>query len=372
MLNRAVILKALILFLALNLVFAAVYPMDGLGKLSTYNHLFPGRRRLPYGDHPDLAYNLSLYNLEAMFASHEIAASKPPLSEYRVVLIGDSSTWGYLLPVGDTLSEQLNALKLTAPDGRRMRFYNLGYPVMSLTKDLLVLSYAMRYQPDLIIWLITLESMPYDKQLYPPLLQNNPAPVRGLIARYNLHLNPDDPSFYQPGFLERTIVGARRPLADLIRLQLYGIMWSATGIDQEIPQTYTPRQEDLSADLQFHNLAPPHLRPDDVTLDILSAGMSLAGNTPVLLVNEPIFVSSGANSDIRYDFYYPRWAYDDYRAIMNETVSNNQWNYVDAWDLLPGSEFTNSAVHLTPAGSRSLAEFLAPAILSILQRPNSP
>ncbi len=55
-----------------------------------------------------------------------------------------------------------------------MRAYNLGYPVMSLTKDLLILDYAQRYQPDLIIWAVTLESFPYDKQLFPPLLQNNP------------------------------------------------------------------------------------------------------------------------------------------------------------------------------------------------------
>src|SRR4030067_829182 len=64
------------------------------------------------------------------------------------------------------------------PDGRQARFYNLGYPVMSVMKDLLILSYAIRYQPDLILWPLTLESMPYDKQLYPPLLQNNPQPAR--------------------------------------------------------------------------------------------------------------------------------------------------------------------------------------------------
>jgi hypothetical protein len=39
----------------------------------------------------------------------------------------------------------------------------------------------MRYQPDLIVWPITLESFPYDKQLFPPLLLNNPGPVKKLI-----------------------------------------------------------------------------------------------------------------------------------------------------------------------------------------------
>ncbi len=54
--------------------------------------------------------------------------------------------------------------------GKHVRFYNLGYPVMSLAKDLLLLSYAQSYQPDLIVWLVTLESFPYDKQLFPPLV----------------------------------------------------------------------------------------------------------------------------------------------------------------------------------------------------------
>jgi len=47
--------------------------------------------------------------------------------------------------------------------GKQARVYNLGYPTMSLTKDLLILSRALHYQPDLIIWLVTLESFPASK-----------------------------------------------------------------------------------------------------------------------------------------------------------------------------------------------------------------
>jgi len=46
---------------------------------------------------------------------------------------------------------------------------------MSLTKDLVLLNEAMQHQPDLIIWPVTLESFPREKQLVHPLLQNNPA-----------------------------------------------------------------------------------------------------------------------------------------------------------------------------------------------------
>ncbi len=359
---RNVLVKALALYILANLIFAAGYPLDALGKASGYNLIFPGRERLPYGDNPERAYNLSLYNLEAMFASHEISGGPKPANEYRIILIGDSSTWGFLLTPGQTLAAYINAAGLKTPDGRNVKAYNLGYPVMSLTKDLLVLSYARHYQPDLIIWPVTLESFPYDKQLFPPILQNNPQPVKDLIQTYHLKLDPQSTDLARTTFWNRTIVGARRPLADLIRLQLYGVLWSATGIDQDIPTTYTPRMEDLPADESFHNLQPPQLSASDLALDVLEAGISMAGNIPVLLVNEPMFISQGKNSQIRHNFYYPRWAYDQYRQIMLETSAEKGWHYLDMWDLVAGSEFTNSAVHLTPTGSQEFAQAILEAV----------
>ncbi len=44
-----------------------------------------------------------------MFASHEISAGAKPADEFRVILIGDSSTWGFLLPADQTLAAYLNA-----------------------------------------------------------------------------------------------------------------------------------------------------------------------------------------------------------------------------------------------------------------------
>lgn len=360
-----VVWKALLLFALFNLLFAAAYPMEALGRLSLYNRLFPGRERLPYGDNPAKAYNLSLYNLEAMFASHRLHAAQKSPDEYRVILIGDSSTWGFLLPPAETLAAHLNQPETRLPDGRRIQAYNLGYPVMSLTKDLLILDTAARYQPDLILWLVTLESFPKDKQLFPPLLQNNPQAVARLIQTYGLPLDPDDPGLVRRDFWQRTLVGSRRPLADLFRLQFYGTLWAATGIDQDIPQTYDPPQQDFEADLSFHNLPPPHLRLEDLAFETLQAGTAAADPAPVLIVNEPIFISRGVNSDLRYNFYYPRWAYDDYRRLLAELSAANGWRYRDFWNAIPSQEFTNSAVHLSSRGSRQLAGLLREAILEI-------
>lgn len=360
-----VISKAIILFLVVNLLFVLLVPVPSLGKISIYNHLVPGRLRLPYGDNPALAYNISLYNLPAMFASHELTGAAKPDHEYRVIFIGDSSTWGYLLPPNQTLTAHLNQQQLTASDGRRLRAYNLGYPVMSLTKDFLILSQALEYKPDLIVWLVTLESMPRSKQLFPPLLQNNPAAVRDLISTYNLALDPEDPNFVDENSYQKTLIGQRKSIADWLRLQIYGIMWAATGIDQDIPEQYTLRQEDLSSELNFYELQPPNLPESALALDVLAAGMNVADDIPVLLVNEPMFVSEGANSDLRYNFYYPRWAYDAYRDILLNLAQKNEWHYVDLWDRIPPAEFTNSAVHISPTGTRQLAELISAEIINL-------
>jgi hypothetical protein len=359
-----VVVKALILFVIANILFAIFYPLPLISKLSLYNHIFPGRTRLPYGDDPSRAYNLSLFNLEAMFASHLISDGDKPADEYRVLLIGDSQTWGYLLEPQQTLSSTMNNTNLQLPDGKKVRVYNLAYPVMSLTKDMLILSKALDHQPDLIVWLVTLESFPYNKQLFPPLLQHNPQSVRDLIQRFDLNLDPQDPGLVDKSPWERTMIGSRRDLADMIRLQILGVLWAGTLVDQDIPQSYPARLEDLPADDSFHDLLSP-LNENILAFDVLQAGIDLAGDIPVLVVNEPMFISKGQNSDIRYNFYYPRWAYDNYRYLMTQKAEDFSWNYLDLWDALPASEFTNTAVHLTPYGVKLLAERLQSAILEL-------
>jgi hypothetical protein len=356
--------KILALFVVLNALFALTNPLPVIGRISIYNTLVPGRARLPYGDDPSKAYSLSLYNLDAMFASHELSKGAKPADEFRVLLLGDSSTWGWLLDNADTTAGLINAMNLKTEDGRTVRAYNVGYPIMSLTKDLLMLSRAIQYQPDLIVWLVTLESFPADKQLTHPIVQNNAEAVRKLITNYQLRSDPDDPSFVNPTLLDRTIVGQRRAIADWLRLQLYGPLWGATGIDQYIPAQFEPAQRDLEDDETFKDMQPPMLRKDALAFDVLNAGAKMAADAgvPTLIVNEPILISQGQNSDIRYNFFYPRWAYDQYRDLLREHTARASLPYLDLWDLVPQEEFTNSAVHLTPKGSQMLADKLAEAM----------
>jgi hypothetical protein len=351
-----VLLKATLLFGLCNIAFLFLGGIP-LGRLSLYNSLFPGRERFPFGETRE-SYNLSLFDLDAMFASHVLAGTEKAPGEYRVLLIGDSSVWGTLLTPDQTLAGQLNSRALAAC-GKMVRAYNLGYPTISLTKDLMILDQARQYQPDMVIWLTTLEAFPNDKQLTSPIVANNGERVRQLITNYHLPFNGNDPALVHPSSLRQTLVGQRRAVADLLRLQIYGVLWASTGIDQVYPDNYERAQTDLEASDDFHGLDSLQ---DALAFEVLDAGMSLHPKT--ILVNEPMLVSEGLNSDLRYNFFYPRWAYDEYRKQLAEHAAARSWNYLDLWDLVPPGEFTNSAIHLTPAGERFLADRIAGAIQS--------
>lgn len=359
-----VVFKAALLFVVVNVVFALVDPLPALGQISVYNILVPGRERLPYGENSAQSYSLSLYDLNALFASQALARPKAA-DEFRVLVLGDSATWGFLLRPEDTLVGKLNAMQITSDDGRRMHFYNLGYPEMSLMKDVLLLDHAMQYEPDFILWAVTLESFSPERQTAPRLVQYNSARVRQLIDQYDLSIASQE-RLIEPSFFDRTLVGRRRELADWLRLQLYGFAWAATSIDQHYPESFTLRSSDLEADTTWAGLTEAEgIDAESVTFDTLAAGVERAGSTPVLIVNEPMFISSGENSDLRYNFFYPRWAYDRYRTLLTELAQERGWQLFDVWDRIAPDEFTDSPVHMTPEGSAQFAEIVKANLLEL-------
>jgi hypothetical protein len=354
------LLKASLLFVLFNFAFLFL-PNFSLARFSLYNSIFPGRERLPYGEVRE-SYSLSPFDVEVMFASHVISGKEKAPDEYRVLLIGDSSVWGTLLRPEETLAGQLNTNQVIAC-GQTVHAYNLGYPTLSLLKELMLFDHSLQYQPDMVIWLTTLESFPNERQLTSPIVANNAERVRQLITNYQLPVDPNDPAFVNPSTWDQTFVGQRRAVADFLRLQLYGALWAATGLDQVYPEDYVRAQIDLEPNDEFHGLTSEDRDSLQETLafDVLEAGMS-AADVPTLLVNEPILISNGQNSYIRYNFFYPRWAYDEYRQLLAERSATHGWNYLDLWDLAPLEEFTNSGVHLTPKGEAMLTNKVAEAI----------
>ena len=358
---RNVLIKTAILLLAVFTLLGLVNVAPSISQVSIYNHLVPGRVRLPYGDIPSKSYNLTISNLDMMLSSHVIRAGKKPSDEYRVVLLGDSSIWGFLLKPEETLSGQLNSMGLQTPDGKRIVFYNLGYPTLSAIKDYLILEKALTFQPDLIIWSVTLESLAEKNAIQSPMIQSSD--LQRFSTQFGFQYSP----LQNQGSFLAFFSNTRRTISDWYRLQVYGFLWGATGVDQDYPLNPTPAQRDLEADTTFEGCSKGDYPCVHTLYDVLKTGVQKTGNVPVWIVNEPMLVSSGLNSDTRYNFYYPRWAYDRYRSDMMTLADESGWTYLDLWNLVPENEFTNSAIHLSPAGEKLLADDIAAQIESFLK-----
>jgi hypothetical protein len=148
----------------------------------------------------------------------------------------------------------------------------------------------------------------------------------------------------------------------VLRYQLYSLVNLATGVDQ-IQTGFENVPLVLSSDTKFEGMNPPTVSPDQISIDQVKDFYELTGGVPVLLINEPIMILSDIpNSDVRYNAYYPRWVYDQYRQILAAAAAQNGWNYLDLWNMFPSSSFTNTPLHLNPEGERKLAEAIAPSI----------
>ena len=365
-----VIVKALILFVLLNVVYAVVQPLSTFDEITVYNTLIDGRERFPYADNPTEAYNISLDRLTAMFASHIVSDSANNDDEFRVFFIGDSSVWGWLLNTDETFNACLNNGNHFTEDGRRLQTYNLGYPVTNALKALMIIDYSLQYEPDAIVWLTTLEGL-YDRDLLTnSVIVNNSDRVVELINRFDISLDSDLLE-QEITFLDETIVGQRREIAELIRHQFYGVVWASSEFDHTDPHFFRAPMENLPDSEGIPGrgyIEIGNLDPDLISLDAISAGMTVASESdvPILLVNEPIFISNGINSDLRYNYLYPRWAYDSYREMLTEQVELNSWRFVDLWDYVPAQNFTDFLpLHYDAEYTCNVANELLPSILDM-------
>jgi len=347
---KRIIIKTILVIFIIN--FGWIYlSKSPIGDVSLYNLFFDGRYRLPFGENPKKSYNLSLYNLDAMFASHEINKKQADIEDIHVVLIGDSSIWGFLQKPDNTLSGLLN--KRFLEDDGNIVFHNLGYPSISILKDLMIIDRALEYDPDLILWFITLEALPKEKQLEIPIIKNNPRIVNPIIEKYKL----SEIALIEEKLLDNTLWNQRRNISDLLNLQVYGILWDATGIDQEYPETYNPAQRDFKEPIeQYYTAKPDDKLEDFLALEIIKNGVEKNKGIDFILINEPILISEGVNNAVQYNYYYPRWAYDKYRFLMKELTRKNNIKYYDLWNLIPENEFTNSAIHFSEGAEKILAE----------------
>lgn len=350
--------------MVVNILYALVGPPGW--SISAYNFVLPGRARLPFGIAGD-PYTVTDDNVDVMFATHAISAAKGD-REYRVVLIGDSSIWGDDLAARETISEQWNMLNVQC-ENLTIITYNLGYPHPSVLKDLVILDKAMEYNPDLIVWFVTLNTL--ISQRINPFLAGNSERALDLLDAHHIPFERGDALRQsQPGFFERTVIGQRSNLARQIKLQMLGMVWAATGADVDPASIHNEvASAEVADDPLYRGMQPPADLKAMLLFSALTAGHEIAGRVPVLIVNEPIYVTTEDHSTMRYNNVYPRWAYDQYRQYLADQAHGAGWNYLDLWDAVSPEYFSDAGVHLSAAGERLLAQRINPALRSMACHP---
>jgi hypothetical protein len=348
-----VLVKGILIFLVLEFALVSLIPDPGF--INVYAFLGLKRERLPISTLDPVDSPLDVNNLDAMIASHIVSRPKAP-DEFRVLVLGDSAVWGLNLTPDQTLPSQINSLAL-ACGSKKVVTYNLSFPRSSSTKDLMILDKVMKFQPDLIIWLVTWYTLMPKTRVDHVIVAQNPEEFYKLGHRFDFL-----PKDYQQLTLWDKFYDRQRALFRVVRYQLYPAIQLATDIDQ-IPGPPEVLPAGLSSDTTFEGLKPPTLHRSQVSLDQVQDFYDLAGKTHVLLINEPMLILTGIpNSDVRYNSYYPRWVYDQYHQYLNDAAAQNNWNYLDLWNMFPSNFFTDTPLHLTPAGELLLAKAISPSI----------
>ncbi len=348
-----VLLKGVLLWMVLEYVL--VWLLPALGPINVYAALGLKRQRFPLSTASPADDAQDLGNLDAMFAAHVVSNPKAP-DEFRVLVLGDSAVWGLQLTPEQTLPAQLDSFGLSCGD-KKVRVYNLSFPRSSATKDLMILDKAMQYQPDMILWLITWYTLMPKTRVDHWLVTQNAAEFYQLARRFDFL-----PRDYAAPTTYTTLLARNQALFRETRFDLYSLIDLGTGTEQFIgPPEVLPAA--LSKDTTFEGLRPPTLRKSQVSLDQLEDFYVLAGQVPVVLINEPMLIVQGdPHSDLRYNSYYPRWVYDQYRQYVAEDAVAHGWNYLDLWNKYPAQYFTDTPLHLSPQGQHLLAQALAPSI----------
>ncbi|MFN8414290.1 MAG: hypothetical protein U0Z26_18055 [Anaerolineales bacterium] len=351
--------RVLIKGIGLYFVFEIILAFSNLnpGFISIYKLPFLSRERFPFSTAPhsqDSALDVGI--IDTIFEAHIISRPKSE-NEYRLIILGDSAVWGDPLPSDETLASQINKLNLTC-NNKNIVAYNLGYPLPSAIKDIMILDKAKQYNPDQILWEVTLQTLLTKQVDEHPILGLNPTSLEGLNLSYHILRGKPKTLSLDERLREKNIALYRS-----LRFQTYGIIQFITGIDQ-IQEENSSFDRTLSSDLTYQEIQPPTLDAKEINFQLIKIFEVVAGDTPVTLINEPILqIKDVPNSDIRYNAYYPRWVYDQYRNYLSQATEENHWSYLDYWDKFSVEYFANTPLHLNRHGEKLLAQMLSQTIL---------
>ncbi len=310
--------------------------------------------------------------LELLLRQHELCWRFPQRpGELRVVLAGNSSIFGFPLPVEETFGYLLNQdfARRDVP----AHLFNVGFVTTYQLKDALIIHEAMRYQPDVIVYPITLADFLHfapsvnasDQQFFGlnrdalAGLVAHPLPgLGGPLAYYGLAIASLAPAQIYFARLQESGVLLR----DAVQIHARSV---ARHFGVSLPAEPVPtlaRQTSYDCPTRRDEFA--YLYRDWKTWNILAylEDLQHTRGVEVMVVNWPV-----AHEPIGdcYDFRYPAADLAEYTVWLREETAARGLRYLDLLDLLPADAFLDS-IHISAAGHRQIAERVGEALTPLL------
>jgi hypothetical protein len=330
--------------------------------------LFEGGQRLHALPGP------TVFWLSPALRQHELChvAQAHPETQ-RAVLIGSSAVLGFPLPVEQTLSGRLN--ERLAASGLPGHVFNLGWVNPYQLRDAVILRAALDYDPDLIIYPLSLDEFTHAAPIFFPSL--TPFFYSNDIALHELY-RARPPGLVEPlDRYEEWYSRLGRMSGEWARLQDLGALARAAAhanadvlahwVDPTLPPpTFTTRGREQRYDCEKTMKQEASHYKDWQSWNILAYLQQVHEEyrIPVIVVNWP---EAHEPVDTCYNFRHSVAAVEEFSRFLQTECEARGLGYVNLHELLPAELFYDSR-HPTAEGHRRIAEQLAPIVERVLRR----
>jgi hypothetical protein len=367
-----VLIKAIVLLILCDALLIASNIPARIDHWLLYRSLTPPTVRL------GLAHQIgdpAWWRLDPLLDAHEIAQPKAP-DEYRVIFLGDSATFCLYCRSNEAIPQVFSDLGMTV-DGKRVRGYNLAYPGSDWLKDILILKHALKYQPDAIVWLVTAKGsgdqpLPQEPDAH-LITRLNADELPALAQQYNLDTWETRRYADADAWYQRSIWAHGGRLRDWLVLVARTLRNALVQPSQDLTQDYlypgpSVTSQPIRAIAEINSTLPGYGTMPNRQWELLRAGQQMAreANVPLLIVNEPMYVGSGPNSEVNYNSFYERALYDRFRTALTGFTQQYALPYLDLWNVLPPEDFANTSLHYNLDGNRAVAQAVWQALHTLI------
>jgi hypothetical protein len=316
-----------------------------------------------------------VFTLDWLLRQHELCW-RPPASpgERRVALLGSSAVFGFPLAAEQTLSADLNAR--LAQERIAAHVFNLAMVNPDQVRDAVILDAVLAYQPDAIVYPLTLGEFSHlAPTRYPPLVnffaanldrlqRLTDAPPEGLTEPFELYRG-----FVDNQRAMRSPLAWSRDSATLLRAGLRDrgrrLARALTGSAPPVDSVTRGRQTKYNCERTKTDTAV-RFGDDWASWNILAEldALQRERGIPVLIVYWPVAHEPVGDC---YSVRYTNTQMSEFGAFLQQQTAARGLAYLDLHDLLPPDLFLDS-LHVSAAGQERIATALAPALEALLAR----